>query len=476
MNKYFKIFLPIIATIIILIIPTPEKLSANAWHYFAIFIGVIVALILEPIPGALSGLIGVVIAASFQLVPLHQGKPITASSTVEWALSGFSNTVVWLGFVAFMFAKGYDKTGLGKRISLFMVKLLGKRTLGLGYAVAFSDLILSPFMPSNTARSAGTIYPIVRNIPALFGSTPEKDPRKIGAYLMWIGIAATSVTSSMFITALAPNMFALSLVKDVAKQSISWGQWFINFAPVGILLILIVPYLTYIIYPPGIKVSEDAPKWASDQLNSMGKMKKNEKYMGLLALLALLLWIFCDKYIPGNIVALMVLALMVLFKVIDWDDILENKPAWNVLLWFGVLVPLAGGLKSVGFLKWFADISAAAAGGYGVMVIMIFLVVAFFISHYFSASITAHVAALMPIFLATAVAIPGINIMEFSILICGTLGLMGIITPYGTGPSPIWYGAGYISQKAFWGLGAVFGLLFLTALLVIGIPWIRFIS
>jgi len=38
-------------------------------------------------------------------------------------------------------------------------------------------------------------------------------------------------------------------------------------------------------------------------------------------------------------------------------------------------------------------------------------------------------------------------------LLCFSLGIMGVITPYATGPSPIYYGSGYISRKAFWSLG-----------------------
>lgn len=123
-----------------------------------------------------------------------------------------------------MLAMGYEKTGLGRRLGLVLVKLLGKKTLGLGYAVAVSDLVLSPFTPSNTARSGGTIYPIIKNIPPLFGSTPEENPRKIGSYLMWTAIATTCVTSSLFLTGLAPNLLALTLVQKTAKVSISWTE------------------------------------------------------------------------------------------------------------------------------------------------------------------------------------------------------------------------------------------------------------
>jgi L-tartrate/succinate antiporter len=143
-----------------------------------------------------------------------------------------------------------------------LLKLLGKNTLGLGYAVAFSDLILAPFMPSNTARSGGTLFPILRNIPALYGSEPGPTARKIGSYIMWTALAVTCVTSSMFLTALAPNLAGVTQVKNIAKLTVDWTQWATGFLPAGVILILAVPILAYFLYPPEVKKSTDVPKWA----------------------------------------------------------------------------------------------------------------------------------------------------------------------------------------------------------------------
>ena len=195
-------------------------------------------------------------------------------------MSGFANTTVWLIFGAFMFALGYEKTGLGKRIALLLVKLLGKRTLGLGYAVTLADLILAPFTPSNTARSGGTIFPVIRNIPGLYGSEPGETSRKIGSYLMWTALAATCVTSSMFLTALAPNLLAVELVKKTAQIDISWMQWFMGFLPVGVVLIATLPFIIYKLYPPEIKAGTEVPAWAAQELGKMGGLTRNELIMG----------------------------------------------------------------------------------------------------------------------------------------------------------------------------------------------------
>jgi len=464
MSNTVKMIIPVLVAIIVALFPTPEGLDPNAHYFFAVFLGVIVGLILEPIPAALIGLTGVAFSATFGLV----GE--TAKASRSWALSGFSNGVIWLIFAAFMFALGYKKSGLGKRIALMLVKLLGKTSLGLGYAVAFADGILSPFMPSNTARSAGTIFPIAINIPQMFNSTPDNEPRKLGAYISWVAIATTCVTSSMFLTALAPNLLAVSLVEKSTGIVIEWGQWFGTLAIIMIPLFLAVPLLTYIFYPPEQKTSPEAPAWAASELKKMGSISKNELLMLGFGLLALAMWIFGKQIgVNGTTAALAVLCLIVLTGVITWEDVITNKGAFNVFIWFATLVAMAGGLKKVGFLKWAAGLISTGLTGMEPITIVILLVVLFFVFHYFFASVTAHTVALLPLFLGVAAnLIPAEMMQPLAMLLVGSLGLMGILTPYATGPSPIWYGAGYISQATWWKLGVIFGAIYLGALILLG--------
>jgi L-tartrate/succinate antiporter len=468
LSNYWKALVPLAVGALLLLVPVPEGLKPNAWYYFALFVAVIIALILEPIPAAAVGLIGVTAATvSLLVVP----KPADA---IKWALSGFQDGTVWLIFVAFMFALGYEKTGLGRRLALNLVKWLGKKTLGLGYAVALADLVLAPFTPSNTARSGGTIFPVIKNIPPLYGSEPGPTARKIGSYLMWTAFATTCLTSSIFLTGLAPNLLALSLVKTTAKIDISWTEWFMGIAPVGALLFVLLPWLVYKIYPPELKSSPDVPAWAKNELSKMGRIGIKEVSMALLALLALGLWIFGGDLINATTVALLVLCLMVICRIVEWDDVLANKQAWNVLVWFATLVTMADGLNKVGFLKWFAGGAAGALSGYSIMTIVIALTVVYFVVHYMFASLTAHTTALLPVLLTAAIAVPEMPVKLISLLFCYTLGLMGVISPYATGPGPIYYGSGYVSRKDFWRLGLIFGAIYLVALLTIGLPYLHY--
>jgi L-tartrate/succinate antiporter len=475
MKKFVIFGVIVIIGLIMSFLPAPEGLSQDSWIFFSLFVCVFIGLILEPFPSAYIVLLGVVIACILKIGPsLESAGDVTSGKVIAWGLSGFSNTTVWLIVIAFNFALGYEKTGLGKRIALILVSKMGKSTLGLGYAIAMADLILAPFMPSNTARSGGTIFPIVRNIPVLYDSSPDKEPRKIGAYISWVALASTCVTSSMFYTALATNVLAKSLVLDAGIPVPSWTEWFLYFLPVGIILILSVPLITYFVYPPTIKISKTIPEWAGNELKKMGRISRNEIIMTLLASMALLLWIFGSYLgIHATLTALAVLCLMVLFNIISWKDILTNKAAWNVFIWFGAMVTLAGGLNNVGFLDWFAIKITSAISIFSPALILVFLLLVFYFIHYLFASSTAHATALLILFLVTGRNIEGMDFALLTYLLLYSLGLMGILTPYATGASPIWYGLGYIPSKTFWRLGALFGIIFIGVLILVGIPWLK---
>ena len=462
---------PLAVGVAIALAPVPQGLTPNAWRYFALFAGVMVGIVTEPLPPSALGLLGIVVAAVLGLV---HASPAQATS---WALSGFANGTVWLIFAAYMFALGYSKTGLGKRISLLLIRTMGKRTLGLGYAIALADLALAPFMPSNTARSAGTIYPVIRSIPELYGSLPnDASARKIGSYLLYTALAATCVTSSMFVTGLAPNVLAVALIARTIPVTISWTAWFWGFAPVGFVLLALVPILLYKLYPPEIKESPDAPLWAGEELRKMGPVTRQEWTLLALVLVALSLWIAGTRTIDATLAAVLVVVLMVISRVVSWDDVLGNGQAWNVLVWFATLVTLASGLAEVKFLDWLAQSLAPSLVGRSATVSIVLVVGAFFFLHYLFASITAHTSALFLVFLGVAVQIPGVSPAAWALLLSYTLGLMGILTPYATGPSPIYYGSGYIPGKDFWTLGLILGVLFFGVYILIGVPWLAWLG
>jgi anion transporter len=424
------------------------------------------------------GLIGLTFAAVMGYVEADPNK------SLRWALSGFSESTVWLIVGAFVFAIGYRKSGLGNRLALLLVRTLGRRTLGLGYALMLADLVLAPATPSDTARSGGTIYPIVSQIPKIYGSAPGPTAAKIGTYVMWTAFASTAVTSSLFLTALAPNAAALAIAKKTTGIEVAWSNWFIGFAPLGILLVLLVPLLSYIICKPEVRESPEVVAWAASELKAMGSLSRNEWVMASLVVLAMFLWITGSNpniklpflganYINATMVVLVVISLLLVTKVIDFADIVAEKTAWEVFFYFTALLTLSSGLNEIGFIKWVAEGFAKPLGGMSATLAMVVLVSLFFWIHYFFSSITAHAAAMLPVVLAVGMAIPGVSVPTLTLLCCYSLGLMGVISPYATGPAPIYYGSGFIDRRAFWKYGFIFGIIYFTGLLVIVLPWLK---
>lgn len=462
---------PLAVGTLIALTPVPQGLAANAWHYFAVFAAVITGIITEPISPAVLGLAGVAVATVLGLVRA------TPADATNWALSGFANSTVWLIFAAYMFAMGYAETGLGKRIALHLIRAMGTRTLGLGYAVTLADLVIAPFTPSVTARSGGIIYPIIRNIPELYGSRPEDGTeRKLGAYLLYTALAGSTITSSMFITALAPNALAIALIAKATNVTIPWLDWFKGFAPVGITLLVLVPLFVYRIYPPEIKEAPEAPRWAQEQLRQMGETSRKEFTFLALVTVALALWIGAARYVDPAMVAIAIVVLMVMFRVIPWNDMIGNAQAWNVLVWFATLVTLAGGLAETKFIDWLAQSIAPRLSGLGFHTTIAGLVGAFFFLHYFFASITAHTATLLPVFLGIAIKIPILSPVAWALLFAYTLGLIGILTPYASGQNAVYFGCGYISRRNFWVLGLILGVIFFAIYVAIIVPWLAFLK
>jgi L-tartrate/succinate antiporter len=448
--------------VVLAAVPAPAGLTTTAWWYFAIFAATVTALVLEPIPAAAAGLAAVALAAALRLV---EASP---ADSARWALSGFANTTVWLIFAAFVFALGYEKSGLGRRLALWLVRRLGRRPLGLGYAVAAADLLLAPVTPSNTARSAGTVYPIVRQIPALVASRSPDAAGRLGGYLMWTAFATTCVTSSMFLTALAPNLLAVELVHSTIGVRLGWAAWLAGFWPAGLALLIAVPLASYTAFRPAALASDDVSVWAASELRAMGPFSRHEALMAALAVLALTGWVLGRSMIDATTVALLVVVLMLITGLVSWDDLVGHRTAWNVLVWFATLVALADGLNRVGFVAWLVRGTSGPLGALAPTVAAALLLVVFFLVHYLFASVTAHVAAVLPFMLAAGAAIPEIDPGRLALVMCYALGLMGVISPYATGPAPIFYGSGYLTRRQFWGLGFVFGAAFLAAVLALG--------
>ncbi len=449
----------ILVGVVIWYSPVPAGVKKEAWHLLAIFVATIVGLILTPISMGAVVILGVMMTV------------LTGVLKIGPALSGFANNTVWLIVAAFLICRGFIITGLGRRIAFHFIKAFGKKTLGLAYAIEASDLVLAPATPSNTARAGGILYPIVRSLCSTFGSEPGDTSRKIGSYLMKMEYQGVVVTSAMFMTSCAINPLVVELAKKTANVSLSWGTWALAASVPGLISLIIVPYLLYKLYPPGIKETPQASQMAQNELEKMGPIKRKEKMMIAVFLVVLVLWVTAEwNKIDATVVALVGVSIMLITGVIRWDDVLAEKGAWDALIWFGGLVMMAGQLNTLGLMKWFANTAGSSVAGMGWFSALIVLILVYFYSHYGFASLMAHATALFPPFLAVIIAaqappyIAALTLAFFSSLCAG-------ITHYGTGPAPIYFNAGYVDQKTWWKFGLIISFVNIAIWMGVGFPW-----
>lgn len=271
-----------IATGIILwFIPVPAGVSKNAWQLLSIFLATIVGIITQPLPLGAVALMGLGACV------------LTKTLTFAAAFSAFGDPIPWLIALAFFFARGFIKTGLGNRIAYQFVSLFGSSSLGLGYSLVFSEALLAPAIPSVSARAGGIFLPLVKSLCVACGSNVgDGTEHKLGSWLMLTCFQTSVISSAMFLTAMAANPLSANLTFNTIKQTIGWTDWAKAAIVPGLVSLIVVPLLLYVIYPPSVKSSPDAPKLAKEKLAKMGPMSKNEIIMAGTLLLTVWIWHF----------------------------------------------------------------------------------------------------------------------------------------------------------------------------------------
>ena len=396
---------------------------------------------------------------------------LTGTLTIAESLSGFSNTVIWLIVIAFFISRGFIKTGLGARIAYRFMAIVGKRSLGLAYSMVATDLVLAPAIPSNTARAGGVVFPIVRSIASSYGSEPDDGTaRKLGAFLVISSIQGTVVTSAMFLTAMAPNTLVVQLAADAGVE-ISWASWAAAGLVPGLISLALIPWLLYLLYPPEIRETPEAPEIARARLAEMGKVSSSEWLMLGAFFLLLTLWIFGRNLgVHSTVAAFAGLGGLLLTRVLTWDDILRERGAWNTLVWFSALVMMATYLNRLGLIAWFGDTVSTIIGGTSWQIAFVALSLVYFYSHYFFASNTAHVTSMYAAFLAIALGV-GTPPLLAALVLAFFSNLFAGMTHYGTGPAAVLFGSGYVDMGAWWKLGAILSVVNILVWLGFGGLW-----
>jgi len=458
---WWRWFVVAASALAVAFIPVPEGIKRESWTLFAIFIATIVGSIVQPLSGSAMVLLGVVATVLFGALEPKD------------ALKGYSEPVVWLVLAAFFLSVGMIKTGLGRRIALLFVRAIGRKTIGLGYALVATDFVLASMIPSNGARNGGVILPIAVGVCETYDSRPDDGTAgKLGTFLMNLLYQCDVIICATFLTGQASNLIIAKLAKETAGVDLSYANWFAAAIVPSLLSLIAVPFLIYKFFPPEIKETPEAAKFADDELGKIGKLTRPEITMLAVLVAVVFLWTTKDYLhkFDTAIVALAGIGVLLFARVISWKDLMGEKNAWSVFIWYGGLVNMATFLGETGITKIFAERMSGMTTGMSWTIALAILVLVYFYSHYFFASITAHVLAMFVPFLTVTIAVgapAGLTVL----LLAYFSNLNAGLTHYGTTPAPIYFGTGYVKQKTWWTIGLIASLINILIWSVGGLIW-----
>ena len=455
--------LPFVLVFGIWLTPVPAGLTAPAWHLFAVFVAAIASVLVGAFPLLTSTMLAVGVVV------------ITGTISPAKAFAGFANASVLLVVIAFLVAQAVVKSGLGARISLFMVSRFGRSSLGLAYSIVLTDAVIAPAFPSNTARG-GVLFPIVLSVAQGSGSRPD-DPegRRLGAYLMFCAMASLAVSSALWMTATSANPIGIQVAREFGLK-ISFGSWLVAASVPALTAILLLPRVVARLFAPGVGETPEAPVAARKALAALGPLSRDERITAVVFVLMVAAWIFADA-LPVNVtsVAFAGLGLLLMTGVLTLDDMATQGDTLATFLWLAVLFALSGQLNELGFMGYAGQRLASQLGGLSWPVTYVTLVVLYVAIHYMFVSQSSQVLALMGVFLDVGVrgGVPA-PLMAFALLFASSY--FSVITPQGGSQNVIFVGSGYLTQNELYRLGLLMTLFFLAVFLVVGTAWILLIT
>jgi DASS family divalent anion:Na+ symporter len=431
---------------------------------FALFLGTILGFVLRPIASAAVVMVSVVLTVTLRM------------ATLQEVLGFWANSTVWLVFLAFQFTVGFVKTGLGRRIAFWLTRAFGGKTLKLAYVLSLTDLILAPAMPSNAARTGGVMLPITKSLTIALGSGPGSTNRTLGAFLILSAFYANCTTSAMFLTAMASNSLIAELAKKTLNIELSWGLWLLaNLVP-GLLSLLVIPLVLYKFYPPELRDTPEAKMIASRELAGMGAISRRELWMLVIFVFTVGLWATSMfTKLDVTYIGFVAMGLMLITGVIQWKDVLEEHAAWDIFMWLGGLIGLAGLVAKFGFIAWFTAVVSAKLRGVPWGVAFLVVIVVYYFSHYGFAGLAPHVVLMYAAFAALAVA-AGAPKYPVALSLAASSSLFTALTNYASSPASIFYGAGYVDQTTWWKFGFIVSVINLTIWVGVGSMWWKLIG
>ncbi|MBQ5846648.1 MAG: DASS family sodium-coupled anion symporter [Selenomonadaceae bacterium] len=404
MRQKYGLAVAILVLIATLMVPTPPELSTAGHRMLAVLLFSVIVWMSESVSYPVSASIIMTLMAFLLGTAPNMNNPdkmLGTSGALKLALSGFSSTALALVGAALFIAAAMMKTGLDKRIALFVLSKIGARTNRILAGVILVGFILSFFVPSTTAR-VSCMVPIVMGIISAFG-VPLKS--RFSAVMMIAIAQADSIWNVGIKTAAAQNMVALGFIEKQLGTTISWLDWFIAAAPFAVIMSVVLYFLLLKLVPPEMKEIPGGQETVARALRELGPMTASEKKLMALSVILLFLW-STEKVLHSfdtSTTTLAAVTLMMLpgIGIMDWKEA-QNRIGWGTLVMFGVGISLGSAILSTKAATWIAHVIVDGFSLYTMSAVAIIGVMSLFLIliHLGFASATALSSAMIPIIIS----------------------------------------------------------------------------
>jgi DASS family divalent anion:Na+ symporter len=441
----------------------PEGLSLQAWRLFALFAAALFAVVVDALPILTASVFAVAFAV------------LTGLLQPDAAYAGFGNGTILLIVVAFLVAGAVVKCGLGSRGGHWIVSRFGRSTLGLSYSIFVIDAVIAPAFPSNTARS-GVLYPLAASLAEAAGATPDRsDRRRLGAFLMYSGIASLSVSSALWLTAMAANPLGAEIARGVGVE-IGFARWLLAASVPTITAMVVLPLALYRIIGPEVRATPEAPAAARRALAALGPFSRQETAVLAVFVGMVVLWASAATLgLDSTAIAFLGLGALLATGAITLEDIGKQGDVLATFIWFAVLFTLSYQLNELGFMGFLGRRLAGALGGLASPTAGLILVAAYILLHYLFVSQTAHLLALFGVFLDVGVKL-GVNPALLAFQLLFATNYFSAITPQGSSANLLFAGSGYLSQGDLYRLGAIVTGINVLIYFVVGTAWLSVVA
>jgi solute carrier family 13 (sodium-dependent dicarboxylate transporter), member 2/3/5 len=436
-----RFVLVLLLTVVTLLLPTPEGLSAEAHRALAVLVFTGSILALEPVSLPIAAL----------MVPLATVSLNVA--TAPQAFETFSRPVVFLILASLFLAMGLQKHGLTRRIALSTLVATGGRISHLLLGMMLIAALFSMWV-ENTATAA-VLLPVALTVAK---QVPDRKNAKNLLILLVLGIAySASLGGMVTVMGAASNAVAVGFLQQIRPWS------FVNWMAYGLPAFVLVFPLTWILLSRLVRVdvAQIDVEPVRAQVEKLGPMSRQERELLYTLGVAIVLWVggsFIEEALgapptlfSSAMVAVMAVAYLAIRDIINWEDV--KGVSWGIFFIIGAGLSLGETLSRTGATDWFAELITPLVSGPPLIISLLLLV-------YLSALLTnvmnntTIAAVFVPVLISLARADPQLNAVQL-VLPVTLATTFGYSLPSASGRMALIAASGIIDRRDMFRYGLV---------------------